>query len=762
MSATKLSHPPKTWQVLLLFAWLLFSLIELSAHGHSIQGQILEADTQYPLAGVKVSIPELQKGTYTNELGSFRLDDLPAGEHQLHVSIMGFEERITQVALENDQALDLQVALLPKPLELAEVKITTDEDMQAASRRVSGLDLTLRPVQSAQDVLRVVPGLFVAQHAGGGKAEQLFLRGFDIDHGTDLRINVDGMPVNQVSHAHGQGYSDLHFVIPEMIASVDFEKGPYDAATGNFATAGQVNLQTRTALEQSMIGIEAGQFDQYRLVGAFDLLPNQSRHHAYIAGESLFSEGYFDAPQNFTRQNLMGKYSGLLDDQTLLSVSLMSFRSSWDASGQIPLRAVESGQIGHFGAIDDTEGGQTERHSLNLELNKQLEHGYLRQQFYAVRSSFELFSNFTFFLEDQENGDQIRQREQRSLLGYQGSYGRTDEWLGLQVKTEAGLEWRMDEVRDNELSQTTNRTELRQYLALGEVNEQQLGGYVMQSVRFSPRWQAEWGLRYDQFRFGYEDALSEVYDPQSVSQGILSPKLRLRYQASENLQFYAYAGSGYHSNDSRVILTQQSREILPSATGADVGVWWKPSKRVLLQVAAWGLDSEQEFVYVGDGGAVEPGDPSRRLGVDLSLRSQLTNWLWADADVTYSHGRTLGVEAEEAFIPLAPVWTATGGLFAQLGSKWTANLRARYLGDRPADESYSLTAEGYLILDGNLRYTTDRFQIGLEAQNLLNQQWKETQFATTSQLKGESDAITEIHYTPGTPFNARLVLRYFF
>lgn len=752
------------WQAGLLLFWLLFSLVELSAaHGKQVSGRIFENETNTPLFGVRVEIPELERGTYTDESGYFQLDKLPLGTHELRFSLLGYQDFREQVRIQENEASELKIQLISKPLELAQVDISSNQFSQGLSRRVSGLDLKLRPVQSAQEVLRVVPGLFIAQHAGGGKAEQIFLRGFDIDHGTDVAIDVDGIPANMVSHAHGQGYADLHFLIPEAIEAVDFEKGPYFAQVGNFATAGHVSMRTRTALDRSQFGVDVGQYNQYRAVGLFDLLPQSTNHHAYIASEYLFSEGYFDSPQNLNRLNVMGKYTGVLNDNSLLSITATTFRSRWDASGQIPLRAVQSGLIGHFGAIDDTEGGETRRNSLNLSYQKRLPNGAnIEHRLFYVRSEFELYSNFTFFLEDGENGDQIRQREDRNLYGYRGSYSQEYQAGKLRFRTEAGLDLRVDEVLGNELSQTANRNTLLNSLALGDVREQNVGAYVDQAVLFPGNVTLNLGVRYDQFRFSYEDALTEAYDPKAVTQGKLSPNAKLSYRPHPHVQLYAQAGSGFHSNDSRVILAQTGEEILPRAYGADLGAWLKPVDQLLIRVAAWSLRSEQEFVYVGDAGIVEPGDPSQRMGVDLSLRGQLTSWLWADADVTYSHGRTVGAPEGENLIPLAPVWTGTGGLNVRLTNGWELIARGRYLGDRPADESYSLTADGYFLLDGIVRYTHSRYQIGLELQNLLNTEWKEAQFATTSRLKNEPQPTTEIHYTPGTPFLARLSLRYFF
>ena len=617
-------------------------------------------------------------------------------------------------------------------------------------------------MHSSQDALRYVPGLFIAQHAGGGKAEQIFLRGFDIDHGTDIALSVDGMPVNMVSHAHGQGYADLHFLIPETIERIDFDKGMYEANNGNFNTAGLAAFETKNALDRSMVKLEVGQFNTYRGLAMVDLLPQNSTHHAYVAAEYLYSDGYFDASQNFDRVNVMAKYTGLIGEDAVLSVSASTFASEWDASGQIPERAVTQGLIGRFGAIDSTEGGNTGRKNLNVSLIRYQDDGsVLRNRIFYSQYDFSLFSNFTFFLEDPINGDQIHQTETRNLYGYQGSWEKSYDVGALRMRTLAGLGLRVDDVMGNELSHTRNRTEVLETFALGDIKELNASAFVNQMIGMGRRWTLDLGIRYDQFRFAYQNSLTEAYDPQSVSKGIMSPKMKLNYQAGSNLNLYLKAGTGFHSNDTRVILSQTSRDILPRAYGADLGLVAKPIPGLLLQAALWNLYLDQEFVYVGDAGIVEPSGKTARMGADLTLRYQLTSWLFADADVNYTFARSREEEEGQNYIPLAPQVSSVGGLSAKV-DQFSASLRYRYLGDRPANEDYSLTADGYTLLDAVLCYTTKSFELRLSAENILNVAWKEAQFETESRLANEAASVTEIHYTPGSPRFLRLAASYFF
>lgn len=719
-----------------------------------ISGQILDKETNQPLSGARLEIAAFDQVIYTDELGRFRLNEASTDPIQVIVSSLGYQKQ--QFTFTPDSATTfLQFSLAPASIQLSEIVISDEQYRLRSVNSLSAVDLALRPVQSSQELLRNVPGLFIAQHAGGGKAEQIFLRGFDIDHGTDIALSVDGMPVNMVSHAHGQGYSDLHFVIPETIERIDFEKGTYDAGVGNFNTAGYAAFETKHTIDQSMVKLEAGQFNTWRGLAMIDLLPNQRDHHLFVATEYRMSDGYFDASQNFSRLNALAKYSGFVGEKLLLSVSASTFSSSWDASGQIPERAVNSGLIGRFEAIDSTEGGETSRKNLNIELNQYLDNGaVIRNQLYASQYDFELYSNFTFFLEDEVNGDQIYQTETRDIYGYNGSYHQEYSFGNLEMATEAGVSLRVDEVRDVELSHTINRFETVETYALGDVEEMNAALYVSQAFRVG-KWSANAGLRYDQFRFAYEDRLTEAYDPQSVTKGILSPKLSLSYQADEQVRFFAKAGTGFHSNDSRVILSQGAEDILPRAYSADLGLVAKPFNGMLVQAAVWTLRLDQEFVYVGDAGIVEPSGKTQRIGADLSARYQILPWLFADVDATYTLASAIEEEEGQNYIPLAPSFTATGGLQGQW-DQWSANLRFRHLADRPANEDYSLTAEGYTLLDGAIQYRIGAFEWSLTGDNLLNVEWKEAQFETESRLGGEDQSVTEIHYTPGTPRALRL------
>lgn len=752
-----------------LYALLILGILalipnSLFSQAAMISGKIIADPSGELLEGTTVYIPELEKGTFTDASGQFSFIGVTPGNYTLDVSMIGYESQQIDILVNNIAALNINVSLVTTSVNLVEIVIQEQRDMSQTISTISKIDLELRPIKSSQDILRMVPGLFTAQHAGGGKSEQIFLRGFDIDHGTDIAISVDGMPVNMVSHAHGQGYADLHFLIPETVKKVDFNKGPYYAKHGDFTTAGYVDFSTRTALEYSSIKLEKASFNTHRAVGLIDLLgENENNANAYFASELLFTDGPVESPQNFSRINLMGKYTGLLGDDRLISISASHFTSKWDASGQIPERAVAQGLISRFGFLDDSEGGNTSRSNVNFKLLKTFDNNdFLSNQLYFVNNQFQLFSNFTFFLNDPVNGDQIQQYENRNIFGYKLVYGFDREIGKSNFSTEVGFNIRFDQTKDTDLTHTFERNTLLDYYALGDIDQLNATVYVSEKWKVSKKITIKGGLRFDQFRFGYVDKLDSLYNHQVVDDHIVSPKLSVFFNASPAIQLYAKAGIGFHSNDSRVVVAQKGTETLPKAYGLDIGVFLKPTPNLFLNIAAWSLDLDQEFVYVGDEGVVEPSGKTRRYGVDFSARYQLTKWLFVDTDLNYTVPRSKENLEGSNYIPLAPTFTSIGGLTAKFENGFNASLRYRRIGDRPANENNTVIAEGYFIVDGGLTYTQGKYELGLSFENLLNVDWNEAQFDTETRLFDEVDSVSELHFTPGTPFFIKGSVTFFF
>ncbi|MDY2588126.1 TonB-dependent receptor [Winogradskyella aquimaris] len=723
------------------------------AKAQSTRG-VVSNQLNQPLEAAYVYNINSESHAHTSENGVFVINDTKVGD-SLRVGLLGYETKI--VTITNTKSLS--IILEEKVFQLDEMVIR--EELNPVST-ITRLDLNVTPVNSSQEVLRKVPGLFIGQHAGGGKAEQIFLRGFDVDHGTDVTIGVDGMPVNMVSHAHGQGYSDLHFVIPETVNKIDFGKGAYYASEGDFNTAGYVNFKTKDFIGESSVSLSLGQFNTLRTVGLFDLLENSKSQNAYIAMEFIGTDGPFDSPQNFNRLNLFGKYVMYSPENNRVTLSASHFTSRWDASGQIPQREVDNGNVTRFGAIDDTEGGETERTNINVAYDKYIsDQTKLKANAFYSHYAFELYSNFTFFLEDPLNGDQIKQKEDRQIFGVNAALNHSTYFGDTELNLTAGFGLRHDIIDDVELSRTLNRTTTLETIQLGDINQTNMNAFVNADFDFG-KFRVAPALRLDYFKFMYNDALQTNYETQSETKAIVSPKLNFYYNAKDNLQLYLKSGLGFHSNDARVVVANSGEDILPRSYGMDLGTVWKPFPKLVVNSALWYLFLEQEFVYVGDAGVVEPSGKTRRYGLDLGLRYQINDWLFLDSDATYTNARSIDEPEGEDFIPLAPDFTFTGGLSIDDFNGFSGGLRLRYLDDRPANEDNSIVAEGYFVTDFNINYRMKNVTLGLMVENLFDVDWNETQFATESRLQNEAESVEEIHFTPGTPFFIRGIVTYNF
>lgn len=736
-----------------ILALLLFGCFSVIVQAQNVKGLVLNELNQ-PLEAAYVYNQNSQSHAHTSENGVFVIAETKVGD-SLRIGLLGYKTKVVKV----ESTDEVKIILEEKIFQLDEMVIR--EELNTVST-ISRLDLNITPVNSSQEVLRKVPGLFIGQHAGGGKAEQIFLRGFDVDHGTDVSISVDGMPVNMVSHAHGQGYSDLHFVIPETVNKIDFGKGAYYASEGDFNTAGYVNFKTKDYLKESSISFSAGQFNTLRTVGLFDLMENVKNKNAYVAMEYIATDGPFESPQNFNRLNLFGKYVMYSPENDKLTLTASHFTSRWDASGQIPQREVDNGNITRFGAIDDTEGGETQRTNLNVTFDKYIsESTKLSANAFYSHYAFELYSNFTFFLEDPVNGDQIRQKEDRNIFGANTALNYTTFLGSTEFNLTTGLGVRHDIVDDVELSRTLNRTETLENIQLGDINQTNIDAFVNAEFDFG-KFKIAPALRLDYFKFLYNDQLQTNYETQSENKTILSPKLNFYYDAKDNLQLYLKSGLGFHSNDARVVVANEGEDILPRSYGTDLGFVWKPFSKLVVNSALWYLFLEQEFVYVGDAGIVEPSGKTRRYGIDLGLRYQINDWLFLDTDATLTNARSIDAPDGEDYIPLAPDFTLAGGLSVNDLDGFSGGLRFRYLDDRPANEDNSIVAEGYFVTDFNINYQLNNVTLGLAVENLFDVDWNETQFATESRLQNEAQSVEEIHFTPGTPFFIKGTVSYRF
>jgi outer membrane receptor protein involved in Fe transport len=638
----------------------------------------------------------------------------------------------------------------PAETVLPPVTVTAPPPVSSSSEQIiPGRDFEIRPQGRPADVLRLIPGLIINQHQGGGKAEQYLIRGFDADHGTDLAIFVDGLPVNLRSHAHGQGYADLHFLIPETVKAVDVLKGPYFPEYGDFATAGVVNFLTRDYVEENTVQIAGGSFNTQRYLAL--LSPSRESVKTLIAIEAYRNDGPFEHPNGYLRLNAFAKATATLADDMKLSLWASHYRAEWHGSGQVPTRAIRSGLIDRFGAIDPNEGGITQRTNLNLDYTWNLtEAQRVSVQAYGTYYALSLFNDFTLFLNDPVNGDMINQRDRRVLAGVDAQYELTTRPLGIPLTSTAAFQYRID-TPHVVLAHAVHRHEVGRVQDVHLV-EQSYSPFVKFELVPFDKLRLLAGARGDVFRFqGTEHVnTSEPFVTRDVTRARPNVKTSLILGPWVETELFGNFGTGFHSNDARAVLANPKLEALPTATGYEFGVRTRALPRTELFATYWFLDLSSELVFVGDDGTTEPRGATHREGLEVGAKIRVLDWLTFTGDFTYT-ARAEFVDTGAA-VPLAPIWTARADLTARLPWGLSSSLEMRYLGDRFADEDRHHTARGYTLFTSTTRYRYKKVEAFLSIENLTNVDWREAQFFFSSRLPNEpAGGVSDVHFTPGTP-----------
>jgi hypothetical protein len=700
----------------------------------------------------------------------------------------------------------------PSETRLPEILVEAPPAHSAASSdEIRARDFETRPHETLQEILNNVPGLIVRQHQGGGKATQYLVRGFNADHGTDFAVTVDGVPVNMVSHGHGQGYADLNFVIPETIERLQLWKGPYFVHLGDLATAGGLNLVTKDRFADDFVLAEGGSFDRMRYV--VGMSPKLGNVQTLFAGQAYYSNGPFENPEHFARYNGYAKLTLAPTETSKVTLSAGLYAADWDASGQIPASEVSAGRLDRFGAIDPTEGGRTDRENVDFHWDaKPTPQDTVSVQLYASRYKLRLWSNFTFFQDFYATPDGsilrtpedpigpgaflpasgIEQNDQRWLYGAKAAYTRTWTLGPFPMASALGFETRNDEI-DVALYRQLQRDRFFT-LTRVHVDERSFSGWWGQTVFFTDWLRFEGGFRGDFFVFDVNDRLpARNRLPASVgattaddgpfpidryvTDGIVSPKANLIVTPHETTEVYLNFGTGFHSNDARAVAqakTNGDDRFLPlvRAIGYELGARTRQLDGKLDAAASlWLIDLDSEIVFCGDcgtiegsGGSFDQAGPTRRWGVDFETRYQITRWLAADYDLSYADPRFKNGDA----IPIAPTLFMNGGLTASFGNGFEAAARVRFLDDRPAIEDRSLPARGYLVMDLLARYRWRNVETSLGLLNIGDFDWQEAVFADTSVTKCEltgrcrRNDREEIHFTPGDPFGVRAGIKVFF
>jgi outer membrane receptor for Fe3+-dicitrate len=636
----------------------------------------------------------------------------------------------------------------PEETTLPPVVVTAPPPVSSSSEVfIPGRDFELLPQGRPADVLRLVPGFVISQHQGGGKAEQYFLRGFDADHGTDIALFVDGLPVNFRSHAHGQGYADLHFLIPELVQRLDGFKGPYFPEFGDFATAGAFNFVMRDTVDENYAEAGGGSWATQRYLTLFS--PTRDALKTLVAIEYYRSDGPFAQPNGYERLNLFAKAKATLTEGMDLSVWASYYQADWHGSGEIPVRAVRSGLIGRFDAIDPNEGGSTQRANVNLDWRWRPDDNQLvTLHVYGTYYSLTLFNDFTFFLNDEQNGDMINQRDRRYMAGFDALYQHQSKPFDISLTSSAGFQYRIDTPRVV-LATAVQRHQLARTQDVSIV-EQSYSPFVKFDIVPLSWLRFVTGARGDFFSYHAHSRVNTTEGDLngSVTEARPNVKANLVLGPWYQTEFFANFGTGYHSNDARAVVADSTQTALPTAQGYEFGVRSKAIPRTELSLTYWVLDLASELVFVGDEGTTEARGPSHREGIEFAMRVKILDWLTFAGDVTASRAEF----DTGAAVALAPRLTSRADLTARLPWGLLASFAMRYLGDRYADEDRHQTARGYLLFDLTARYRYKWLEAFLSIENLTNAEYREAQFFFNSRLAGEpTGGVPDIHYTPGNP-----------
>ena len=633
----------------------------------------------------------------------------------------------------------------------------------ASAGTVTSKLIESRPTLRPGEVLEFVPGVIVTQHSGDGKANQYYLRGFNLDHGTDFATFVDGMPVNMPSHAHGQGYSDLNWLIPELVDRIRYRKGPYYAEEGDFSSAGSARIGLFDSLPLGIASVTLGENRYARALiahsnalGGGDLL---------YAIEAAHNNGPWDNPEKFHRLNGVLRYS-FGDDRNRSSITAMGYSASWNATDQIPQRATGSGLIGRFGAIDPTDGGHTERYSLSYQTAHRFDDGELRVNAYAIRSRLDLFSNFTFFLEHPIDGDQFEQAEQRKVFGLAASRSWNLKLGGFDTTTTIGLQLRHDRLDPVGLYSTV----ARQRVATTQestVRESSVGLYVENQVEWTRWFRSVAGWRGDRFWFDVKSSIPE--NTGKTNAGLGSPKLSLIFGPWSKTEYFVNVGTGYHSNDARgTVETVTPKEHDPASPvtplvrsrGGELGVRTEIVPGLQSSLALWQLRLGSELVFSGDAGDTEASRASKRRGIEWNNHYIATPWLLLDADLSLSRARFTEFDPVGDHIPGSIEKVASFGVTVTDYGPWFGQFQLRYFGPRALIEDDSVRSRATTLAYARLGYKiSPSVRLALDVFNLFDRKASDIDYYYASRLMGEpAEGVNDIHFHPVEPRSVRVTL----
>lgn len=653
------------------------------------------------------------------------------------------------------------------PMELTEIIIEgkaeslLGEAPSASKGQTSMKELLERPFSRRGELLESVPGVIITQHSGDGKANQFFVRGANLDHGTDFLIYVDGMPVNLRNHAHGQGYADLNFIIPELVGELEYWKGNYYAQHGDLSSTGAARFKLVDELPQGILTTTWGAYDYSRTLIADTIQAGAGK--LTMALEHQHYNGPWDLPSDATRWN------GLLrwhweDPTDKINITFMGYQGDWMSTDQVPQRAIDDGTIGRYGVIDPTDGGNSRRYSLSFDWVRNEGRATTRASAYAGYYDLDLFSNFTYFMDNPAPlGDQFEQQDQRWFMGGELARDWRFDALGHEQRLTLGFQLRADWINGIGLYNTSRRDRFNE-IRKDDIFQASYGLYS--ELEFKP---VEWlrimpGLRADLIHFDVQQStLNE--NQGTMSKGIVSPKLNVVFGPWAKTEFYLNGGFGFHSNDARGvnIVTDPAAgtptdrvDPLVRTYGAEFGIRNESIPRLVNTLSFWALRSDSELVYVGDAGNTEPGPASQRYGVELASYWRPTDWAMADLEATWTDAHLRTAEPSSQEIPGSIPYTINAGI--TLGGKtgFFGSLRGRYFGPRPLSEDVNVRARDSFQVNARVGYRQESWEVALDCLNLLNRGDNDIEYYYDSQLATEGAPVSGRHIHPIEPRMLRL------
>jgi hypothetical protein len=634
----------------------------------------------------------------------------------------------------------------------------------ASEGAITAAQLDSRPLMRTGEVLEAVPGMIVSQHSGEGKANQYYLRGFNLDHGTDFATVVAGVPVNTPTGAHAHGYTDVSFLIPELVAGVQFRKGPYFADEGDFASAGAAHISYVTHLARPFVGVSGGGDGWLRAVAAAS--PRLADGAILAAVEITRTDGPWVRPDDYDKVNGVLRFSRG-DNRNGFTLTGMGYRAEWNATDQVPQRAIDRGIISRFGAIDTSDSGRASRQSVAAEFQRTLGPSSIRASGYLLRNRLNLVSNFTYYLDDPIEGDQFEQAERRVAAGGRLVYRRLGHLRDRHTESAAGVHVRRDWLDPVALYRTTGGRR-RSTTREDQVDQTMLAPWAQSEIEWATWLRTTLGVRLDAYRFDVTSSLDA--NSGSGSDAILSPKVSAAFGPWSGTELYVNAGTGFHSNDARGAVTRVdpvSGDAVDPVTplvrtrGAEVGVRTVRIRGLQSTATVWYLGIDSELLFVGDAGTTEAGRPSRRMGLEWTNYARLRPWLTAELDLSISRARFTDDDPAGDRIPGALDRVIAAGVGVTPDRRVFGALQLRHFGARPLIEDGSVTSRSTTLWNGEIGCRVlDRARLVLEAFNLFDAQVSDIDYAYTSRLPGEPpEGIADVHLHPTLPRTLRIGLR---